>query len=349
MNWLITGGCGFIGTNLIKHLIAENQAHCIRVLDNLNVGTIEDLSEVCEVWRNDSADDAKPWSVAEGVELVVGNILDYDACLLSCEGINIIVHLAASTGVPQSVSDPRIDMQNNVVGTFNMLEAARIKGVERFIFASSGAPIGEVEPPIHEKLAPRPVSPYGAGKLAGEGYCSSYYRTFDLQTVSLRFGNVYGPRSKHKSSVVAKFIKQALNGETLEIYGDGHQTRDYIFIGDLIQAIELAALTDGIGGEIFQIATNTETTVQELSDILVQLLLEKGIDSLQVAHAGLRLGDVRRNFSDTTKARKILNWKAKTDLTHGLLKTIEWFMECEPQERLARKLDVWEGHLSGNS
>ena len=139
-----------------------------------------------------------------------------------------------------SVENPRLDMECNVIGTLNMLEGARMHKVKRFIFASSGAPIGECEPPIHEEMAPHPVSPYGASKLAGEGYCSAYFRTFDVETIALRFGNVYGPGSGHKNSVVAKFIRQAMQGETLEIYGDGKQTRDFIYIDDLIQAICLA-------------------------------------------------------------------------------------------------------------
>ena len=133
-----------------------------------------------------------------------------------------------------------------------------------------GAPVGEANPPIHEELAPHPVSPYGASKLAGEGYCSAYYRTFGLETVVLRFGNVYGPGATHKDSVVAKFIRQALAGETLEIYGDGTQTRDFIYVEDLVKAIWQAATVSGVGGEIFQIATNRETTLHELTELLVE-------------------------------------------------------------------------------
>ena len=134
--------------------------------------------------------------------------------------------------------------------------------MKRFVFASSGAPVGEVKLPIHEELAPHPVSPYGASKLAGEGYCSAYYRTYGLETVALRFGNVYGPGSTHKGSVVAKFIRQALAGETLEIYGDGTQTRDFIYVDDLIKAIWQASRVPNIGGEESQIATNRETTLE---------------------------------------------------------------------------------------
>ncbi|OEU67287.1 MAG: epimerase, partial [Desulfobacterales bacterium S5133MH16] len=245
-------------------------------------------------------------------------------------------HLAANTGVGPSVENPRKDMEANVIGMFNMLEAARQNNVKRFIFASSGAPIGECEPPIHEELAPHPVSPYGASKLAGEGYCSAYYRTYGIETVALRFGNVYGPLSAGKNSVIAKFTKQALNGETLEIYGDGEQTRDFIYIDDLIQAIRKAVNLISHNphdtyfttpwGETFQIATNTETTIQEVTNKLLFILSEFGYKKIKVEHRGNRTGDVRRNFSDTSKAKKILGWEVKTKLDQGLKQTIEWFI-----------------------
>jgi UDP-glucose 4-epimerase len=240
--------------------------------------------------------------------------------------MDVIVHLAANTGVGPSVENPFLDMEINVGGTFNVLEAARHHQVKRFIFASSGAPAGECEPPVHEELPPHPVSPYGASKLAGEGYCSAYYRTFGVETVVLRFGNVYGPGSGHKNSVVAKFIKQAMAGETLEIYGDGRQTRDFIYIEDLVHAICLSQCTGDVGGEIFQIATNKETTVIEMTNLLISMLEKKNRKDIRLINREKRPGDVLRNFSDTTKARKLLNWEPQTDLSIGLKKTIEYFV-----------------------
>jgi len=211
--WLITGGCGFIGSSLIATLLKNNPETSIRVLDNFSVGTKDDLFEAISF--------INPGLTSDKIEFIEGDIRDYDACHKSCDGIDVIVHLAANTGVAPSVEDPRFDMEANVIGTFNMLEAARQNSVKKFVFASSGATIGEVEPPIHEEKVQKPVSPYGTSKLAGEAYCSSYFQTFGIKTVSLRFGNVYGPLSKHKSSVVAKFLRQAFSGETLEIFGDG--------------------------------------------------------------------------------------------------------------------------------
>jgi len=326
MKWLITGGCGFIGTNLVAHLLSDDSNSNIRVLDNLTVGTKKDLSRVTSFLE-------KPLTTLngqpEGVELVIGDIRDYETCLKCCEGIDIIVHLAASAGVGHSVENPRKDMEINVSGTFNMLEAARKKAVNRFVFASSGASLGEVEPPIHEEMAPSPVSPYGAGKLAGEAYCSAFQGTFGIKTISLRFSNVYGPGSGHKDSVVAKFIRQAMGGETLEIYGDGKQTRDFIYIDDLIRAIVLSVTKDGVDGETFQIATNTETTISELVDCLLTVLEDLDFRGIGVRYSKPCIGEVKRNFSDTSKVRKGLGWTPEINLSEGLRRTVEWFVEQE--------------------
>ena len=323
MNWLITGGCGFIGAALIQKIASDTQ-HNIRVLDNLTIGSREDLRSVCNYVEcsveklNDSP---------SGIELIVGDILDDNLAVQLAKNIDVIVHLAANTGVGPSVENPRSDCMSNVIGTFNYLEAARVNNVPRFIFASSGAPAGEVEPPIHEELPPHPVSPYGASKLAGEGYCSAYYRTFGVQTVALRFGNVYGPGSSKKSSVVAKFIRNALVGKTLEIFGDGTQTRDFIYIDDLVRAVLLASMRDEIGGETFQIATNMETTVGEMTDMLVAILGQRNVQNIQVVNAETRLGDVKRNFSDTSKAREMLGWEPEASLEQGLVRTVDYFLK----------------------
>lgn len=321
-NWLITGGCGFIGKRLVGYLLHRDPDIRVRVLDNLSVGTRGDLAKICH-FRESNGRVAREFSGgAIRTELVVGDIRDPKTCVNAAQGADIIVHLAANTGVGPSVEDPRADMETNVAGTLNMLEAARQRNVRRFVFASSGAPVGECEPPIHEELPCHPVSPYGASKLAGEGYCSAYYRSFGIETVALRFGNVYGPGSDHKSSVVAKFIRQALAGEPLEIYGDGNQTRDFIYIDDLVRAIWLAATTDGIGGEVFQIATNSETTVNELAEQLVSVLAEYGVNGVRILHGESRVGDVRRNYSDTGKVERMLNWKNEIHLSEGINRII---------------------------
>ena len=321
-NWLITGGCGFIGVNLVAHLLAQQPPPQIRILDNLSVGTRADLAAVSAFREIAGLDCQGP---PQGVELLVGDIRDPATCLASCAGIDIVVHLAANTGVAPSIADPRQDLDINVLGTFNMLEAARQQGVKNFVFASSGAVVGEVMPPITEDKPPKPVSPYGASKLAGEGYCSAYYRAFGVKTAVLRFGNVYGPRSKHKSSVVAKFFQLALAGLPLEIYGDGQQTRDFIYIQDLIQAIMLAAASD-VGGEVFQIATHKETTVNEIAEKIKELVEGHTGRRVSLHYTAPRIGDVRRNYADITKSKTILGYEPQYDLDQGLAATLEYFL-----------------------
>jgi UDP-glucose 4-epimerase len=323
MNWLITGGCGFIGRSFISRLIGEGE-HSVRVVDNLSVGTREALAAVCD-FRELEQGKSSEWDT--GVELIVGDISDVSLLDSVTAGADCLVHLAANTGVGPSVEDPLLDCKTNVLGTLNALEAARRSHVRKFVFASSGAPLGVQNPPLHEELAPHPASPYGASKLAGEGYCSAYFHCFGVETVTLRFGNVYGPSSGHKMSVVAKFIKQALAGETLEIYGDGSQTRDFIFIADLVDAIYRAGTLSGIGGETFQIATSLETTIQELTTALVDVLEASGIEKPKVVFTERRTGDVERNFSDTSKARQQLGWSSQIDLSRGLTKTVESFLK----------------------
>jgi UDP-glucose 4-epimerase len=206
-----------------------------------------------------------------------------------------------------------------------MLEAARQNNIQKFIFASSGATIGEAEPPIHEEKVQKPVSPYGTSKLAGEAYCSAYFRTFGINTVSLRFGNVYGPLSKHKNSVIAKFLKQAFAGDTLEIYGDGSQTRDFIYIDDLIQSILLSVKSD-TGGEVFQIATYRETTVNEIAYKIRDIIENATGEKIEIVYNKPRLGDVKRNFSDISKAKRMLGYSPDFDLDTGLKNTFEYFM-----------------------
>lgn len=322
MNWLITGGCGFIGRNLIKNIISFDKDYSIKIFDNLSVGKVQDVEDYCGLkveidskWKKNS------------VTLVVGDIIDENSLNSIASDSDVIVHLAANTGVEPSVKFPRIDCLTNVIGTLNALEAARNAKAKRFIFASSGAPAGITEPPIHEEIVPHPISPYGASKLAGEGYCSAYYHSYQLETVALRFGNVYGPGSTHKSSVVAKFIRLAINNEPLEIYGDGKQTRDFIYIEDLCDAIILASTTENsIGGEVFQIATSREMTVSDITDIIVSQLNLKNIFP-KVIFGERRNGDMLRNYSDTSKAKKYLNWESKTNLIEGINKTIRYFTE----------------------
>ena len=323
MNYVITGGCGFIGRNLISSILNENDGIKIRVLDNLSVGSESELLRVCEFKKVDVAN--SDWRQSDSVDLIVGDILDRELVTKTLVGADVVVHLAANTGVAPSVVDPVADCMSNVLGTLNVLEASRFANVGRLVFASSGAPLGEQSPPLHEEMAPRPQSPYGASKLAGEGYCSAYNSCFGLETVVLRFGNVYGVGSHQKDSVVARFIKRAHQGLPLEIYGDGSQTRDFIYISDLVAAILQASKKPDIGGEVFQIATARETSVQELTEALAHLLQEYYGLYVPIRNVQKRTGDVTRNFSDTSKAKIRLGWSADISLEEGLRRTVEWF------------------------
>lgn len=322
MNWLITGGCGFIGRALIAQLL-DNGGHAIRVLDNLSVGTRKDLRQITDFAEYGDKVPIDDWT--HKVTLFEGDILDPEVVCKAVSGANVIVHLAANTGVGPSVNDPMSDCEANVIGTLNMLEACRKSQTGRFVFASSGAPLGVQKPPLHEEMAPHPASPYGASKLAGEGYCSAYYHCFGVETVVLRFGNVYGEGSGHKQSVVAKFIKQAYSGERLEIYGDGNQTRDFIYISDLIAAVIQSSTMSDVGGETFQIATAQETTVSEMTKKLLTVMKEEGMKEPEIYLGPRRDGDVQRNFSDTSKARSKLHWASSVSLEDGLRRTLRYF------------------------
>ena len=317
MKWLVTGGCGFIGRALISNLLAEG-GHQIRVFDNLSTGNASDLAKIAPFTETSD------WT--HTLSLIIGDIRNATEAKAACEDVEVVVHLAANTGVAQSVEDPINDCHTNVIGVLNMLEACRAAKARRFIFASSGAPLGMQTPPLHEELAPHPASPYGASKLGGEGYCSAYFHCYGVESVALRFGNVYGEGSDLKGLIVAKFIKQALAGEALEIYGDGTQTRDFIHISDLVRAIRACATAPGIGGETFQIANSTETTVLEMTRMLLSQMKAEGMHLPDVYHGALRDGDMMRNFSDTSKARERLGWQAEVSLAEGLQRTVRYFL-----------------------
>jgi len=317
-SWLITGGCGFVGVNLIARL--RERGDYVRVFDNLSVGSRDDLGAVTEFAEISEPGDAVPGQV----ELMVGDITDAEAAMRAAEGVDAVVHLAAQTGVMPSVEDPRFDCEMNVQGTLNMLMAARGAGAKGFVMASSSAPLGEQDPPVSEMKVPRPLSPYGASKLAGEGYCSAFYGSFGLNTVALRFSNAYGPYSFKKGSVVALFFRKALRGETLTIYGDGEQTRDFIHASDLAQAI-IKGAESGKGGEVYQIATGVETSVNELTSA-IKRLVERDTDiRVTVEKLPARKGEIVRSVSDISKARRLIGYDPAVRLEDGLEETWAWF------------------------
>jgi len=312
----ITGGCGFVGTNLVKYLLDRGPCH-VTIYDNLSVGSQSNLERAIADSRcNDGS-----------VDFVEGDILDKDRLNQAATGHSAIVHLAAHTRVVESLENPQESFDVNVMGTFNALEAARKSGAEKFVFASSNAAVGEQALPINEEMACQPLSPYGAGKLYGEAICSAYFRSYGLNTVSLRFANVYGPYSEHKTSVVAKFIRCVKDGLSLEIYGDGKQTRDFIHVQDICQPIYLSlnfpicnSSNSAPWGEVFQIATGKDTRIIDLSRMINNLL---GRQEEDIAFATQRKGEIVHNSSDISKAKRTLNYEPRVELCNGLKSMLE--------------------------
>ena len=331
MDWLVTGGAGFIGANLVASLLADPAGHRVTVLDSFaTTGLGPALALPAFAGAELLGPAERPGRRRGRLRLQAGDIRDPEALLQAAEGADVVAHLAANTGVAPSVADPRRDCEANVMGTLNALEAARRRGVARFVFASSGAPAGLVTPPITEDVVPRPISPYGASKLAGEAYCSAYAGAYGMRTVALRFSNVYGPGSRHKGSVVATFIRAALEGRPIRVNGDGTQTRDFVHVDDLVRAVRLAAQAPGEGAGLYQIATRRETSINELLALLGPLLRAAGVPEPAVERAERSPADVLRNFADPARAAAELGWRPRIGLEEGLEGTLAWFLGRPP-------------------
>ncbi len=308
---LITGGCGFVGTNLTKYLL-EKTSWEIKILDNLSSGTSKNSEHL------------KSFS-SERVSFLKGDIRKKSDVKKAIRNCNFVVNLAAQVGVIPSKENPRNDAEINILGLLNLLEES--KGKEKFIQASSNACLGEQEMPLNENKVPSPLAPYGASKLAGEGYCSAFSSSFGLKTVALRFSNVYGIFSDHKTSVVPTFIQNILNSKPVLIYGKGEQTRDLIYTKDVCKAIYLA-LTKELPNdfEIFQIGTGKETSIKELFEIIKSELEKEGYKTKPPAYKKSRKGEIKRNYSDIGKAKTILDFSPEVNLKEGVSKTVKWFL-----------------------
>jgi UDP-glucose 4-epimerase len=309
---LVTGGAGFIGSALVR-LLAE-RGDQVRVLDDLSIGSPRYLDGVPH-------------------ELVRASLADPAAVSDAVRGTDGVVHLAARAGIPDSVADPLGTHDANVTQTLRLLDAARLAGTRRFILASSNAAAGDHEPPADETDLPHPLSPYGASKLAGEAYCQAFAATYGIAACALRFSNAYGPRSLHKKSVVAAWLRAALAGEPLVIHGDGEQTRDFVFSGDLATAIAAAldAPEATVSGELFQAGTGRETTINALAAAIGGAVGRR----LEIVHRPARPGDVRRNVSRVEKAARLLGYRARITLEDGLTETARWFEAALADPELA--------------
>ncbi|MFV0473283.1 MAG: NAD-dependent epimerase/dehydratase family protein [Pikeienuella sp.] len=298
---LITGGAGFVGVNLTHYLTARG-GYRITVLDNETLGDRRHL---------------EPY----GVNFIHGDICDESALKRALEGRDFVVHLAADTRVMDSIENPRHNFEVNVAGSFRLLEACRALGVNRVVAASTGgAIIGEAEPPVHEGMVAAPLAPYGASKLAMEGYLSAFSGAYGVTSCALRFSNIYGPRSYHKGSVVAHYYKQILAGKELVVYGDGTQARDFLFIGDLVEGIRSAMESDATG--VFQFGSGRPTTLNELLDVIRDVT---GRADIPVRYADFRAGEIHATWCDISKSRAAFGFDPATTLRDGMKQTWDWF------------------------
>lgn len=301
---LVSGGAGFIGRHLCDHLTGHG-GYEVTVIDNESLGDRQHL----DLTR---------------VRFLAGDLRSRDDLRTALEGQDAVVHLAADTRVMDSIENPAHNFENNVVGTFNLLELCRELGVERVVAASTGgAIVGDVPPPVHERMAAQPTSPYGASKLMLEGYLSAYSAAFAMRGCALRFSNIYGPRSFHKGSVVAHFYKQLLSGQPLVVYGDGSQARDFLYVGDLVEGIRVAIDGDATGA--YQLGSGRPTTLNELLDVIRAITGRE----LEVVYKDFRPGEVRTTWCEIDKARASLGFDPTTPLEEGMRATWEWFAAQE--------------------
>lgn len=303
----VTGGAGFIGSHLVRGLLEAG--HTVRVLDDLSTGDRANLSEV-----------------QDDVELLEADLRDPDACARACAGVEVVYHQGALPSVPRSIKDPLGTFQVNVLGTHQLYLAAREAGVRRVVFASSSSIYGNVPTlPKHEQLAPQPASPYAAQKLAGEQLGMAFTRSMDLEVAALRYFNVYGPRQNTKSgyaAVIAAFASRLLRGEPPRIDGDGGQTRDFTYVGDVVRANMRAASQEGAAGQTMNIACGDRTSINDLYRIIARLT---GREDMEPEHAPPREGDVRDSLAAIEHAQRCMGWAPQVSLEEGLRLTVEGY------------------------
>ncbi len=308
MQLLVTGGGGFIGSHLVERLVRDG--HRVRVIDNFTTGHRRNLS-----------------TVIDDVDLVEGDLQSYERAHAAVRGCEIVFHEAAMPSVPRSVQDPLTSNAANVIGTLNVLLAARDSGVRRVVFASSSSVYGSVpDLPKREDLPTLPISPYAVAKLAGEGYCRAFSRVYEIETVALRYFNVFGPRQDPLSqyaAVIPNFITAILTGTSPTIFGDGEQSRDFTYIDNVVDANLLAANADGVAGETFNIACGERIT---LNGMLANLGEISG-RQVEATHIDSRPGDIRHSLADISRARELLGYDPKVDFAEGLGRTYAYYSE----------------------
>jgi UDP-glucose 4-epimerase len=306
MKILVTGGAGFIGSHLVEALL--RQGHRVRVLDDLSSGKRENLT-----------------AVKDDIELVVGDCADAEIAQRAVRGIEVVFHEGAVPSVARSVKDPLRSHRTNATATLNMLVAARDAGVRRFIYAGSSSVYGDSkELPKRESMEPRPLSPYAVAKLTGEHYLRIFSSLYALETITLRYFNVFGPRQdpgSQYSGVISLFATSLLAGRTPVIYGDGLQSRDFTYVDNVVHGNLKALVAKGLTGQRVNVATGNRVTLKQL---LTAVAKEIGVPA-RVDHHPARPGDIRHSLADVALAKKLLGYKPTVDFKDGLRATIEWY------------------------
>jgi len=316
MKFLVTGGAGFIGSHITERLLKEGNE--VVVLDNFFSGKESNLSFTTQYARRNTQ-----------YVLIRGDIRDAAACNKACEGVDVVFHQAALRSVPKSMSAPLDYNDVNINGTVNLLEACRARKVKRFVMASSSSVYGDTDIfPESEDMYPLLISPYALSKLAGEFYCRIYSENFGVETVPLRYFNVFGPRQAlddEYAVVIPKFIHCILHDEQPPIFGNGKQSRDFTYIDNVVEANILAGTVKGIKHEVINVANGKDTTVLELVSSINKIVGKK----IQPKLLPIRKGDVFKTLADTSKLRKVLGFKPRMEFEEGLRATVEYFKGLE--------------------
>jgi UDP-N-acetylglucosamine/UDP-N-acetyl-alpha-D-glucosaminouronate 4-epimerase len=306
MKTLVTGGGGFIGSNVVRALLARGDE--VRVLDNFATGSRANLA-----------------GLERDVELVEGDLRSYERVHAAVRGTEVVFHQGALPSVPRSVQDPLTTTAVNVEGTLNVLLASRDEGVRRIVNASSSSVYGNTGTlPRVETQAPDPISPYAVAKLAAERFCTSFSRVYGMEIVSLRYFNVFGPRQDPTSqyaAVVPRFIRAIAAGEPVTVHGDGEQSRDFTFVDNVVAGNLLAADAAGVGGEIVNVASGSSVTVNALAEAIAAML---GVP-LERSYEPAREADVRASWADVESARRLLGYEPSVDFAEGLRRTADYF------------------------
>jgi len=305
--YLVTGGAGFIGSHIVHNLVGTGEQ--VKVLDNLSTGKKKNLS-----------------AVDSRIELIEGDTRDASLCAKVMAGVDYVIHLAALHEVPRSVEHPLETHEVNVTGILNVLLAARDAGVKRLVYASSSAVYGNSPIlPRSEGMIPSPISsPYAASKLAGEIYCQLFSNLYGLETVSLRYFNVYGPRQDSASDyagVIPKFVSALLSDSAPTIYGDGEQSRDFLYVADCVAATLAACRSSGLSGSVFNIGTGQRTSVNQLCTHIQEILHR----NIPPRFGPPQPGDIRHDYADIGKANRLLSYRPTWNIHEGLVETVTWY------------------------